>query len=528
MKKTILSLSTLALCCATLSAQTTYEAANVLGSDLDGTARFVGMGGAMSALGADISTMGTNPAGTALYRSCDMMVSFGSNNVKQNTQYGVNSNTTMKTFSTLDNIGLVTANKISNEGALRFVNCGFNYHRVKNFNQGMFMSGNLDGLSQTGQMAQQAWNNTWVRDDGSDFDPSVEDGFLNHNYYSNPNVGWLTLMGADGRLIDGSCITGQGFYYPSESCDYTSIESGGISNYDFNLSFNFLDRLYFGGTLTVTSINYNLETVYNEQFADGDYQFQNWYKTKGNGANFKLGAIARPIEESSLRIGAAITFPTLLHLTDYNSANISTCLYGGGVDENGNPTNIYYEMDTYSEDAYGGDCYTEYTNTTPSIVNLSAGYTFENNLAIGAEFETTNYAADKLYENSGNANTTINNHTFAYLSRQNTFRVGIEKVLFDCFSIRAGYNYITGGYKADAWKMIPVNSVQTNTDYRNIRDTQNLTFGLGYRGDIFYADWALLYSNQKSDFYAFDNTELAATDVTRNYVKSLFTLGMRF
>ena len=52
-----------------MQAQTSYEAASLLESDLSGTARYVGMGGAMSALGADMSTMSTNPAGTALYRS---------------------------------------------------------------------------------------------------------------------------------------------------------------------------------------------------------------------------------------------------------------------------------------------------------------------------------------------------------------------------------------------------------------------------------------------------------------------------
>ena len=34
------------------------------------------MGGAVGALGGDISTMGTNPAGIGLYRSNDVMTSF--------------------------------------------------------------------------------------------------------------------------------------------------------------------------------------------------------------------------------------------------------------------------------------------------------------------------------------------------------------------------------------------------------------------------------------------------------------------
>lgn len=43
-----------------LNAQTTiYDANRWMGSDLNGTARFVGMGGAMGALGGDITTMGT-------------------------------------------------------------------------------------------------------------------------------------------------------------------------------------------------------------------------------------------------------------------------------------------------------------------------------------------------------------------------------------------------------------------------------------------------------------------------------------
>ena len=44
-------------------AQETYESAKIATEDLNGTARYVGMGGAMEALGADISTMSTNPAG---------------------------------------------------------------------------------------------------------------------------------------------------------------------------------------------------------------------------------------------------------------------------------------------------------------------------------------------------------------------------------------------------------------------------------------------------------------------------------
>ena len=60
-----------------LNAQNMYNVSSLLENELIGTARFVGMGGAMSALGADLSTMGTNPAGIAMYRSSDFAFTAG-------------------------------------------------------------------------------------------------------------------------------------------------------------------------------------------------------------------------------------------------------------------------------------------------------------------------------------------------------------------------------------------------------------------------------------------------------------------
>ena len=122
----------------------------------------------------------------------------------------------------------------------------------------------------------------------------------------------------------------------------------------------------------------------------------------------------------------------------------------------------------------------------------------------------------------------MNGHTSGNFAGQHTLRLGVEKMFPGSFYTRIGYNYQSGGYKADAWKMIPVNSVQTNTAYKNIRTTQNYTCGIGFRGDTFYADAALLYSNQQADFYPFDDPELEATSLNRNQLKGVVTVGLRF
>ena len=56
-------------------AQDSYDAQTLTSSDLNGTSRFVAMGGALGALGGDISVMSTNPAGTAMYRKSDAAIS---------------------------------------------------------------------------------------------------------------------------------------------------------------------------------------------------------------------------------------------------------------------------------------------------------------------------------------------------------------------------------------------------------------------------------------------------------------------
>ena len=60
MKNKVIVTACALLAMTTASAQNAYDAEKLLGNDLNGTARFVGMGGAMGALGGDISVMSSN------------------------------------------------------------------------------------------------------------------------------------------------------------------------------------------------------------------------------------------------------------------------------------------------------------------------------------------------------------------------------------------------------------------------------------------------------------------------------------
>lgn len=79
--------------------------------------------------------------------------------------------------------------------------------------------------------------------------------------------------------------------------NFRSEERGGIDQYDFNVSFNFNDRVYLGLTLGAYSVDYNKYTFYDEDYGnDEGYSLQSWNRIKGSGFDVKLGAIIRPFE----------------------------------------------------------------------------------------------------------------------------------------------------------------------------------------------------------------------------------------
>lgn len=516
-----------------LHAQATiYDAARLFGNDLNGTARFVGMGGAMGALGGDISTMGTNPAGIGLYRSNDVMVSFGFDNMGTKSTYGDSKNEIDKFFGSFDNAGVVFTYKVGNQTPIRFVNFGFNYRKTKSFNRNMLMNGGFVA-SQTEQMADMM--------NSAGIPPSYVE---QNGAYSDQDLPWLGILGYDSYLVqpwqheNGEFGGYNPFYQEGDEMDvqYNSRERGGMNSFDFNLSFNLYDRFYFGATLGAYYVDYTRNSTYQEDFfyfngptnewmTRGGYTLDNRYNVTGSGIDFKVGFILRPFESSPFRIGAAVHTPTYFNLTEYGIASID---YDVDVIENGE----YRQKKgyTFTQDANGREWQSEtpYDIVSPWKYNLSLGYTIGKTVALGAEYEYADYSTTKLKYDDGLLMDGETNDAKNMLKGVHTLRVGAEFKLAPEFAFRVGYNHITAAMKDDAFKFLPSNSVRTDTEYSNLKATNNYTLGFGYRGSSFYADMAYQFNTYKEDFFAFDNKFLEATKLTHNNHKVLFTLGMRF
>lgn len=509
---------------ASATAQNAYDAERVLGSELNGTARFVGMGGAMSALGGDISVIGTNPAGLGIYRSNDVAISFGFNNTATESSFNGTNMNESRTRASLDQVGFVYTNKIGNNTSLRFVNFGFNYHKSKNFNRLFSAGGTLDGMSQTNYLADEL--EAWGMNSASEFDAVLDAQNPYSGYWNKYPV--LGIMGITTGLVDypNDAVIG----WNGHSNNFFSRETGGINEYDFSVAFNIEDRFYIGATLGVYDLKYNRFSSYTEYLNDdegyenGGYTLDNYYGLEGTGVDFKLGVIARPFEESPFRIGLAVHTPTWYDMTENYNATLNS--------------DITYWGETYSQtlsDELNPDYLIyDYRLTTPWKFNVSMGTTLQNLVAIGAEYEYQDYSSTQLedmdgYELGGQSDVK------EFLKGVHTLRVGMEARMAPQFSIRAGYNYSTAAFQDYAYN--PLSLYGTSTDFNNTQSKNTFTFGLGYRGSVIYADLAYKYDMYKSDFCAFDSNYnfstgetdlLPAAQVDNSRHQLLLTLGARF
>lgn len=528
MKKEII-FSLMALSVAAAGAQTVYDATAIAQKELNGTARFVGMGGAMGALGGDISTIDTNPAGIGIYRSNDAMLTLGYSVIGTESNYLGRTAEQNKYRWGLDNAGVVISNKIGNHTALRYLNFGFNYHKTKSLYKNMTMQGMMgtfdnEFLSQTHSMAQQGT--------ASAFDYGRDDLFYNNN------AGWLSGLGYQGWLTGKDEETANSYfsYIPDEAFGYYGArERGGIDQYDFNISFNVNDRFYFGFTVGAYDVDYYKNSLWSESYGtDEGYDLNSYNRIHGTGIDAKFGVIFRPIETSPLRIGLSVHTPTFYQLTYTTGARlISDVLMER--EENEQVTTVMERYDVNTLDYLDGrDMDRDFELRTPWVFNASLGYTVGNYLALGAEYEYEDYSSMKFNYPDGGEMMWETGEADLCMKGVSTLRLGAEYKPIPAFSMRLGYNYSSSAFKEDAIKALPSNSINTDTDFANTNSMNTFTLGIGYRGSLLYADLAYKYDMYKSDFYPFYNemgdylVTPEATKVTNSRSKVMLTVGVRF
>ena len=219
--KKIFFMATLALLSMPLAAQETYENAKVSTRDLNGTARYVGMGGAMEALGADLSTISTNPAGIGLFRRSMFSLSAGIVSQADAPTFS-SANATHVSF---DQIGFVVAMK-GEEGG--FLNFGFNYHKSRNFDQILAAADRLYNASQNKLTYAKQKNGLLFKTD-----TGTPNGIPDLN---SPYNACNQLDDIYARNLNYDDQQAMWFYDPATAYNFGREHWGYVADYDFNIS----------------------------------------------------------------------------------------------------------------------------------------------------------------------------------------------------------------------------------------------------------------------------------------------------
>ena len=502
MKKIFLSACLLSLFMAHTHAQETYENTKLIDNDLNGTARYVGMGGAMEALGADISVINSNPAGIGLFRRSSGSVSFGlvSQDGASSFKYG------NKTNASFDQAGFVYSLR---DGRRTFINFGFNYHKSKNFDYILNAASALNGASQHKLSYMKALANENNLD-------KTSSGWRGKFAYTSQldNLYYNTLM----------MTSSDGFFYNDASgYEFGRAETGYIGEYDFNTSVNVNDRVYLGITIGIHDVHYTGHSLYNEALVNlnnqtaGDITVNDERRITGTGYNASFGIILRPVDASPFRIGLSVSTPTWY---DLKTSNYTYLINNTKADGGGKLQGDYPNYTT-------GESY-EFKLFTPWKFGVSLGHTVGNYLALGASYEYADYSRldtrvndgydvdywGDVYEHSS-SDEPMNRHTRETLKAVSTLKIGAEAKVMPNLAVRAGYNYVSPMFKKEGYKDGNIDSYGSNyssaTDYTNWEATNRYTVGIGYTLGKMSFDLAYQYAQTNGKFHPFADSYLDYT-----------------
>ena len=469
-----------------VSAQTSFDAAKLYEEELNGTARYVAMGGAMGALGSDISVISHNPAGIGTYRNSDINLSLSGFGTSVNTDplatkahqitsngrtyYSHNSKSDLN--MAFDNFSAVFS---GSDAGSTYMNFGISYRKLQN------MDRNLDYV----------------------------DAFLD----------------ADGYEVWR---------------EYKDHQRNKTHSFDFNMSLNVSDKVYFGWTLGILSTDTWSEGYFYDYYNAGvlpasidpegdgmDYTaVDKMNQSEGSGWNMAFGTIIRPIP--AIRLGAAIKTPTYyrqrLEYADY----------------------LYAVMG----EPKSGEKFTnsvEYKFTAPWSLDLSAGVTFGGpsfSMALGAEYEK--HFTQRTSLSIGN--TRLESQGAIDYKDYSVLKLGTE-LNFGNVSLRGGYNYRESMFNDESYPFLydtDFNGWQKDgndnvtevgrTDFQidRLGKTQYFTGGIGYcsapdsDGTQFYVDLAYIHGLRNSIVNV--NEYVEDVDVNYNYKsdKVMLTIGWNF
>ncbi len=477
-----------------------------------GTARFVAMGGAFGAVGADLSCAAYNPAGLGIYRTGAMAISAGLKTNNNSSSIYNRSSDLISANVAFSNLGIALNWPSKGDADSRHL-LAFTNTQLQNFSNSVGMSGYTNSQSIAKDMLNLAnqykpqsgniTNNLYSSYEGLGFNTFLLDTF-NNKFFSN-----LDLKRSVRQTRD-------------------IVTTGRVNDLNFSYAYSFKDDSYFGVSLGLPQVKYTsttthreyddkdsmrvtitsptsytttyvdgLPAVYPTQLGFNNLTYTEYFKTSGSGVNLKLGFIKRISDH--LRLGAFYHTRTIYTMQDsyYSSLSVSYDYAPG------NPTTV--------KDPTNGGTFS-YKIITPARMGLNAAYILDKKAVIAVDFERVNYSGAQLTSTNvadfAGVNTVIKNK---YKAASN-IRVGAEYNL-NPVMLRVGYN-MQGS---------PFGDVFTGNFVRN---TFSAGFGFRTKNNL-SLDFTMARTMSNENYYLF-STFNTVSKIKYNSTMLTVTLGIKF
>ena len=452
-----------------------------------GTARNMGVGSSMSALGGDFGVVSQNPAGLGTFRWSEFVVTPVVPLSKYTSRLIGDSNAEIERMNDFDmaNFGLVLVNK-PRGSKWKTSNFGIGLNQLANFNNSFYFDGETPG-SVTYRFVDIA----------NGLAPEQLDEF-------EALPAYIT-----GAIYDFE----EDFIYENDFMEAGDVDvpkrqdvisEGNINELVISLGGNYDEKLLLGAAIGVTFFNYEVNKSYTED-DDRDLipffdflEFTEYLNTTGTGIHVKLGSIVNITKQ--IRWGLSFQTPTSYRFED----NFATTLAYQYTDDSG--------QNYFDEESPNGNF--DYRFKTPMKAATSLGFVVRNVGFISGEVEWVPYQNGEFRFDSDLAyQDELNSEVLNELNNVFNIKVGGELAL-NKFRVRGG---------------IQLNSSPLQDE--DIID-QNYSAGIGYRGDKFFVDIGYRFLNRDDTYIPYSlPSSLGYTVEVDQKVNTQFisaTLGFKF
>ena len=446
---------------------------------LMGTARYVGMGGAMTAVGGDPSAVMDNPAGLGLYRRNEITLSISE--TIDRTQQAEGIDTYQSARFAAPNIATiwVWGNPNKQRGMI-YSNVMLSANRLANFNREIVAKGT--GLGMVPSIC--ALTN------------GLDETYLQNKPWNDTEIGWLSILGYETYLINpqvdslATDILDQYQWTPAVDFTEGSLTVSEVGYYDqYTLSWagNISNQWYVGLSVNIPTLSYTKRTSHYETDRFQSAELKSMYHLSGVGVSGTIGLIYRPIQ--ALRVGASFHTPTMMSLSVQTEGDMYSTVEGKK-----------YEALTPASGVVSSEM------VSPLRTSVSVAGQIGNKGLIAVQYD---YAHSSEMEDV------------------HTLRIGAEAQATRGLFLNAGYVYESSFMKTDPVWMLGYNEIRTDMDYRYTQSSQYLSAGVGYRSDAVVAQLAYQYRWQTVHQYA-SEMQLLPIEVGTQTHSIVATLAWRF